>query len=340
MKNVKKMLIAILMVFLMVFTLPVMSNITETMYTVEAASVKINKSKYTMNVGEKYTLKMKGTKKKVKWSTSNKKVATVNSKGKVTAKKKGTATITAKVGNKKYKCKIKVEKPTINKNSKTLNVGEKYTLKIKGTSQKVKWSTSNKKVATVNSKGKVTAKKKGTATITAKVGNKKIKAKIKVTEKVNENEYDNSFDKLSKYIENYGYINKDGNYVYSYTYNSNYKFYMLYDDSANKIRFCTIYAEGSALSTFVTDMKKSSSGSVQLDCIFTSTREWMRAKATVNPNKIKLSKNNIDFTLTGNTDTDISQEYANTMLDLSVVAWEKYLLTNSGVSLKDFSFNI
>lgn len=44
----------------------------------------------------------------------------------------------------------------------------------------VKWTSSNKKVATVSSKGVVTAKKKGTATVTAKVGNKKVTFKVTV----------------------------------------------------------------------------------------------------------------------------------------------------------------
>nr|MBQ8253275.1 Ig-like domain-containing protein [Lachnospiraceae bacterium] len=73
------------------------------------AAVKINKTKKTMVIGNTYRLKISGTSKKVKWSSSNKKVATVSSKGLVTAKKTGTATITAKVGSKKYKCKITVK---------------------------------------------------------------------------------------------------------------------------------------------------------------------------------------------------------------------------------------
>lgn len=77
--------------------------------TVQAAStVKLSKTKVTLIKGQNVTLKITGTSKKVTWSTSNKKVATVNSKGKVTAKKEGTATITAKVLGKKYNCKVKV----------------------------------------------------------------------------------------------------------------------------------------------------------------------------------------------------------------------------------------
>lgn len=88
---------------------------------VEAKSkIKLNTTKKTIYKGSTYTLKVKGTKKKVKWTTSNKKVATVNSKGKVTAKKKGTATITAKVGGKKLKCKITVKNPV--KKNKNITV--------------------------------------------------------------------------------------------------------------------------------------------------------------------------------------------------------------------------
>ncbi len=80
-----------------------------------ASTVKISKSKVTLYVGKSTTLTVKKGSKKVsgvKWSTSNKKVATVSSKGKVTAKKKGTATITAKVNKKSYKCKVTVKKKT------------------------------------------------------------------------------------------------------------------------------------------------------------------------------------------------------------------------------------
>ena len=66
-------------------------------------------------------MKVKGTKKKPKWSSSKKSVATVSSKGKVVAKKAGSATITAKIGKKKYKCKVTVKnkkKPQNTNNTK------------------------------------------------------------------------------------------------------------------------------------------------------------------------------------------------------------------------------
>ena len=50
------------------------------------------------------------SKQKVTYSTSNKSIATVNAKGVITAKKKGTVTITVKSGKKKVKVKVKVTK--------------------------------------------------------------------------------------------------------------------------------------------------------------------------------------------------------------------------------------
>lgn len=75
------------------------------------------------------------------------------------------------------------QKPKLNKKSATIYVGKTVKLKVKGNRKKVKWSSSNKKVATVSSKGKVKGKKAGKATITAKVGNKKLKCKITVKQK-------------------------------------------------------------------------------------------------------------------------------------------------------------
>ena len=77
-----------------------------------ASKVKLNKTKATITVGKTVTLKVKNTKKKVKWSSSNKRIATVSSKGKVKGKKAGKVTITAKIGKKKYKCKVTVKKKT------------------------------------------------------------------------------------------------------------------------------------------------------------------------------------------------------------------------------------
>ncbi len=72
--------------------------------------VGLERTKLTLYVGNTYQLRVFGTTKKVTWKSSKKSVATVSSTGLVKAKKKGTATITAKVNSKTYKCKVTVKK--------------------------------------------------------------------------------------------------------------------------------------------------------------------------------------------------------------------------------------
>lgn len=119
---------------------------------------------------------------KFTYSSDKKSVATVNSKGKITAKKKGSATITATSKSYIYKIKVTVKNPTLSPTKKTIKKGKTFKLKIKGAAGKIKYTSDNKKVASVSNKGKVTAKKKGSATITVKT-NGSIKLKCKVTVK-------------------------------------------------------------------------------------------------------------------------------------------------------------
>lgn len=83
-----------------------------TQVNVEAKSkIKINKKIVTIKMGKTTKLKLKNNKKKIKWSSKNKKIATVSQKGIVKGKREGKTTIIAKVGKKKYKCKVIVKDP-------------------------------------------------------------------------------------------------------------------------------------------------------------------------------------------------------------------------------------
>ena len=76
--------------------------------TKKTVKIKLNHKKKTIRLGQKVTLKLKHAKaKKVKWKSSNKKIATVK-KGVVKGKRKGKVTITAIYKGKKYKAKIRV----------------------------------------------------------------------------------------------------------------------------------------------------------------------------------------------------------------------------------------
>ncbi len=169
--------------------------------TIPVESISLNKSTLTLTVGKSETLTAKvapdnATNQEVTWESSNDKVATV-SNGKVTAKAKGTATITvasSENANIKKTCTVTVKAATIpvtkvklNKTKLTLNLGKSYTLKAtispsNASNKGVTFSSSKKTVATVSSKGVVKAKKVGTTTITVKTkdGGKKATCKITV----------------------------------------------------------------------------------------------------------------------------------------------------------------
>lgn len=76
---------------------------------INAATIRLNKTNITLTEGRSTTLKISGTRAKVSWNSSNKNIATVTSKGKITAKKAGTTIISAKVSTKTYKCKVIVK---------------------------------------------------------------------------------------------------------------------------------------------------------------------------------------------------------------------------------------
>lgn len=108
MKTIKKLLTVLaLAIAISVLSVPVQC-VFGAQDTVRAATIKLNKTSIVLKTGESTKLKITGTKKKVKWSTSNKFVASVNGKGTVAGANAGTAYIYAKVSGKELKCKVTV----------------------------------------------------------------------------------------------------------------------------------------------------------------------------------------------------------------------------------------
>lgn len=100
MKDVWKGLRSCLVIVMLLAGLAVRPN--------EAKAAGLNYSKMTLMIGQTVDLKTEGISGKVKWSSTNSKVAQVTAKGQVKARQSGSATIKAAVGKKNYSCKIKV----------------------------------------------------------------------------------------------------------------------------------------------------------------------------------------------------------------------------------------
>lgn len=161
-------------------------------------SVKLDKTSVEMKKGD--TVKLNATvtpsdatNGSVKFTSSNTRVASVNSSGVVTAKGGGYATITASAGGKTATCKIFVPvKQTgialSGKAEKTVMVGNTLKLSVSKVpadatdNHSVSWSSSDNNIVTVDSKGNVKGIALGTAVITASCNGWTVKYTVTVTE--------------------------------------------------------------------------------------------------------------------------------------------------------------
>ena len=150
---------------------------------VSSKTISLSSEKATLYLDEELTLKATltpedVTNKNIIWSSSDESIATVDENGKVTAKNKGTAVITAKTEDTGLTatCEITVIKHVTSvsfvNDSETVYVGKTLTLKATvlpadAENRKLIWTSSDEKVATVKN-GKITALGSGTAVITAK----------------------------------------------------------------------------------------------------------------------------------------------------------------------------
>ncbi len=155
---------------------------------VPVAGITLDKTTASVEAGKSLTLTAtvtpdNATDKTVTWTTSDRSVATVDSTGIVIGIKAGTATITAKAGEKTATCTVTVTAAstepevvsvtgvTLDKTTATLDINQTLTLVAtvapeNATNKAVTWASDNTGVATVDANGKVTAVAAGTANIT------------------------------------------------------------------------------------------------------------------------------------------------------------------------------
>lgn len=206
MKTANKLLAALCLALVVCLTMPAVMPAGMNPFTAQAAAA-ISKTRATLYNGKTLQLKVTGTSRTVKWSSSNSKVAKVNQNGLVTALKVGKATITAKVGGKNLTCKVMVKSPLSSDALKlNLDVGAtKYvtlTYKLNGSLRLKKYDSS-----VLNcSLGRITAGKctltiktlrPGTQTLVVTNSKTSDVVKIKVTVRQREEPTDPIVDKTS-----------------------------------------------------------------------------------------------------------------------------------------------
>ncbi len=168
MNRMKKILLSILLsVISAILIFPVHSKHSEA----SLSFVVLSAYSKTLKIGDEFYLAAVASNGKLpKWTSSSSRIASVNSYGKVTAKKEGTATITAKVNNGEASCKVTVKKTEvkISKASISIERGESFALSATTSNQSpVVWKSSHKSIASIDENGLITGLKPGTSTITA-----------------------------------------------------------------------------------------------------------------------------------------------------------------------------
>ena len=152
--------------------LPTLPTVTPLPPTSEPRAFTLNKTSVTLYTKGKKIIQLSAdTESVVKYTSDNEKVAAVDENGRVTAKKAGTALITASADGYQSTCRIVVKKPTFKVAKKMIKVkkGKKARIIVKvRPTTKVVFASANKKIAAVTKKGMLKGMKKGKTKIKVK----------------------------------------------------------------------------------------------------------------------------------------------------------------------------
>ena len=152
--------------------LPTLPTVTPLPRTSEPRAFTLNKTSVTLYTKGKKIIQLSAdTESVVKYTSDNEKVAVVDENGRVTAKKAGTALITASADGYQSTCRIVVKKPTFKVAKKMIKVkkGKKARIIVKvRPTTKVVFASANKKIAAVTKKGMLKGMKKGRTKIKVK----------------------------------------------------------------------------------------------------------------------------------------------------------------------------
>lgn len=180
-------------------------SVSKTKSTIFVLDSKRNTSQIKVKYGNKNVTKS------CEYSVSNKKIATVSKSGKITAVKKGTATIKVKYKGKSKSFKITVKNPILSMSmqSMSIGIGESYGLVAYANNNRINnkniaWSSSDQSIAVVSKNGGVKGIKAGKTTIIAKTQAGKIICPVNVQQGDSICKHDGAIsyvDHLGKYVE-------------------------------------------------------------------------------------------------------------------------------------------
>lgn len=138
----------------------------------------------TVKIGQSFYLTaIAGNGKIARFTSSNSRVASVNTYGQVTAKKAGNCKITARVTGAEASCQVTVKKTEIILNAATISMENGAVYVLRGSTSngsRITWKSSKKSVAIINDNGKIEALKPGETMITASADGSKRTCRVTV----------------------------------------------------------------------------------------------------------------------------------------------------------------
>jgi uncharacterized protein YjdB len=177
---------SILSIFLCVtiLCLPLPSQHVFALSTDSFAFIILSQYKAVVDIGDELCLiALPSNGKVVSWKSSDSRVASVNTYGIVTAKKSGSALITAKVKNAEASCYVTVNKTKVILSASTLSMERGETKRLSATTSNnatLTWKSSKKSIATIDDYGIITAIKPGSTVITATANDSSVTCNLTV----------------------------------------------------------------------------------------------------------------------------------------------------------------
>lgn len=228
----------------------------------------------------------------------------------------------------------------INVYRKNLYVGDYYNLKINGTSVRPTWKSSNSKVVWVYSNGRILAKKTGTATITARLGNKKFTCRVTVKNKpAASSKLSRDYASLKNYIGSRGLTDGAGNKYILGMYGSDLKFIVRYLKSTDQINLRMLLTDSSKDVRIVTDVLVNATKTQNVTVKNVVTVQGIQINSNSKFYARNYRKNsNLAFYIGGKKASDDVDELGNESLKLTLEGCDELLRETVGLSVRALGF--